>query len=196
MKNLTTVKVHLGCGERHIPGWAHVDLESHPHVDHVGDIRSLPMFGDRSVDIIYACQVLAYFDAEEVKEVLREWTRVLKWGGVLRLSLPNFKVVADLYRAGLPLEWFIGTLYGKRQLTHADGRVIYHRTTYDLASITETLAGAGFGEIREWDWRRTEHAEIDDLSQAYFPHMAKYQGLQWNLNVEGRKLGVAAADQG
>ena len=197
-----TLKLHLGCGERYIPGWTHIDIESWPHVDHVHDIRSLPMIEDSSVDLIYACQVLAYFDVDEVKGVLREWRRVLKWGGVLRLSLPNFKVVADLYRAGLPLEWFLGTLYGKRHLSGnpnpvgGDPRTIYHRTTYDKQSITSALTEAGFGEVREWDWRSTEHSDIDDLSQAYFPHMAKYTGISWNLNIEGRKLHVAATDEG
>jgi hypothetical protein len=37
------------------------------------------------------------------------------------------------------------------------------------------------------DWRATEHAGIDDYSQAYFPHMDKEFGIQVSLNVEARK---------
>ncbi len=182
------LKVHLGCGSRHIPGWVHVDLEPWGHVDHVQDIRALPMFDDQSVEIIYCCQALAYFDENEVKGVLKEWRRVLRAGGTLRLSVPNFAVVAKMYLAGLPLVWFIGTLYGMRSPAFKGNATIYHRTTYDLKSIIDTLEDAGFVNVRTWDWRLTEHAVVDDLSQAYFPHMAKYDGIPWNLNVEANKL--------
>jgi predicted SAM-dependent methyltransferase len=90
-----------------------VDQVHFPHVDHVQDIRSLSNFPAGSASLIYACQVIEYFDREEVLEVLRDWKRVLAPGGILRLSVPNFAVMARLYQAGLPLEWFLGTLYGK-----------------------------------------------------------------------------------
>ncbi|PYQ00216.1 MAG: methyltransferase, partial [Acidobacteria bacterium] len=71
------MKLHLGCGKRYIPGFVHVDVADLPHIDHRGDVRSLPMFKDESTELVYACHVLEYFDRVEVVDVLREWHRVL-----------------------------------------------------------------------------------------------------------------------
>ena len=179
------LKLHVGCGKRFIPGFVHVDQVAFPHVDHVQDIRKLANFADNSAGLIYACQVIEYFDREEVIEVLRDWRRVLAPGGILRLSVPNFSVICKLYQAGLKLDWFLGTLYGRI----SDGRngFVYHRTTYDASSLHELLDRLGFIEIRCWDWRETEHAAVDDFSQAYFPHMEKEHGMLYNLNMQGKK---------
>ena len=127
---MTTMKIHLGCGKRFIPGFVHVDSVSFPHVDHVADIRRLHMLSDASADLLYACQVIEYFDREEVGTVLKEWKRVLRPGGTLRVSVPNFAVIVKLYKTGLPLEWFLGTLYGK--IPDERGGFQYHRTIYDF----------------------------------------------------------------
>jgi ubiquinone/menaquinone biosynthesis C-methylase UbiE len=179
------LKLHVGCGKRHIPGFVHVDRVEFPHVDHVRDIRDLSIFADGSADLVYACQVIEYFDREEVGAVLREWRRVLAPSGVLRLSVPDFAVITRLYAAGLPLEWFLGTLYGK--IADGAGGSIYHRTTYDEPSLRRVLTDAGFDYVERWDWRATEHASVDDFSQAYFPHMEKDRGVLWNLNMQARR---------
>jgi len=179
------MKLHLGCGKRHIPGFVHVDQVAFPHVDHVQDIADLRNFADGSAALIYACQVIAYFDREQVVPVLREWKRVLAPGGVLRLSVPNFAVLCKLYQTGLGLDWFLGTLYGR--IPDGQGGHVYHRTTYDEPSLRALLEGLGFAEVRHWDWRRTEHAAVDDFSQAYFPHMEKDRGILFNLNMEATK---------
>lgn len=179
------VKLHLGCGKRFIPGFVHVDTVAFPHIDHVQDIRALPQFEENSVELIYACQVLTYFDREEVVDVLAEWRRVLKPGGILRLSVINFETIVRLYNDGFPLERFLGWLYGK--WTDDRGGFVYERTTYDLPSMTTVLTNAGFEHVELWDWRTTEHAEVDDYSQAYIPHMDKENGLLVNLNIQARK---------
>jgi predicted SAM-dependent methyltransferase len=180
-----SLKLHIGCGKRFIPGFVHIDQVVFPHVDHVQDIKRLPSFADNSASLIYACQVIEYFDREEVVGVLSEWLRVLAPNGVLRLSVPNFTVISRLYQAGFKLELFLGTLYGR--IPDGKGGFAYHRTTYDERSLRDLLSELGFKETRLWDWRETEHAHIDDFSQAYFPHMDKERGMLFNLNIEARK---------
>jgi SAM-dependent methyltransferase len=179
------LKLHIGCGKRFIPGFVHIDQVAFPHVDHVQDIRKLANFPDNSAGLIYACQVIEYFDREEVIDVLTDWRRVLAPGGILRLSVPNFAVICKLYQAGFKLDWFLGTLYGRIP----DGKTgfAYHCTTFDEQSLRELLGKLGFTEIRCWDWRETDHAAVDDFSQAYFPHMEKERGILFNLNMQGEK---------
>ncbi len=63
----------------------------------------------------------------------------------------------------------------------------YHKMIFDEALLTDLLCDAGFGEIRWWDWRKTEHTDVDDFSQAYLPHMDKENGRLMSLNLEGVK---------
>lgn len=75
------MKLHLGCGKRHIPGFVHIDAVDYPHVDHVATIDNLSFIADDSVDVIYNCHVLEHFKRRDVGRVLRVWHRVLKPGG-------------------------------------------------------------------------------------------------------------------
>ena len=179
------LKLHIGCGKRFIPGFVHIDQVTFDHVEYKQDIRTLDRFSDESASLIYACQVIEYFDREEVMDVLQEWKRVLAPGGIIRLSVPNFEVITKLYSAGLSLEWFLGTLYGK--IDDGKGGHVYHRTTYDHKSLEKILTDSGFRNVALWDWREVEHGHIDDFSQAYFPHMQKERGILFNLNLEAKK---------
>lgn len=182
------MKLHLGCGKRFIPGFVHVDVADLPHIDHRTDVGSLPMFKDESATLVYACHVLEYFDRLQVVDVLREWHRVLAHGGIVRLAVPDFAALVEAYRRSGDLSRVLGPLYGRIEVPAGDGpRVLYHRTVYDFESLRATLESVGFRNARRWDWRRTEHSDYDDFSQAYVPHMDKEHGLLISLNVEADK---------
>jgi len=181
-------KLHLGCGRRYIPGFIHVDLDDFPHVDYRHDVRTLPEYGDDAVGLIYACHVLEYFDRVEVLEVLREWRRVLAPGGTLRVAVPDFAALVEVYRKYGELGRVVGPLYGRISVRTPQGpAVAYHRTTYDFESLDAVLREAGFENARRYDWRATEHSQIDDFTQAYMPHMNKDHGLLIGLNVDADK---------
>jgi len=78
------MKLHLGCGKRFLKGYLHIDIDLHDHIDIQTSIDKLPMIQDSTVDVIYTCGVLEYFDIEEVNTVLQEFKRVLKVGGILK----------------------------------------------------------------------------------------------------------------
>ena len=182
-------KLHLGCGWRNFGNdWIHIDGGDYEHLDH-NDITKLP-YKDETVDVIYASHVLEYFDREEAVEVLAEWTRVLKKGGVLRIAVPDFEAMAIIYVMNkntinkVGLKSFLGPLYGK--MTMGD-QTIYHKTTYDFDELSSVLESVGIQNVARYDWRNTEHSEFDDHSQAYIPHMDKENGTLISLNVEGIK---------
>ena len=190
------VKVHLGCGRRFIPGFVHVDIADFDHIDHRCDIRTLPFFDADSVDLLYASHVVEYFDRAEVTAVLAEWRRVLKVGGVLRLAVPDFEALAEVYRQSGDLGLILGPLYGHmRPGGDDDPLVIYHKTVYDFAQLSAILHAAGFEDARRYDWRHTVHKDHDDHSQAYIPHMDKTQGRLISLNVEAQKSAAAPQEK-
>jgi predicted SAM-dependent methyltransferase len=178
------LKLHLGCGKRVLPGFVHVDRADFPHIDYRSGVDRLPMFGNDSAELIYSSHVLEYFDRFEARAVIEEWKRVLSPGGMLRVAVPDFEALADIYFRDRNLDLILGPLYGRME---AGGRTIYHRTVYDFAALRALLEGAGFEQVRHYDWRETIHRDVDDHSQAYIPHMDKEHGTLVSLNVECRK---------
>lgn len=178
------IQLHLGCGKRNFGDpWIHIDGGDHPHL--VGhDITKLD-YSDNSVDLIYSSHVIEYFDRDEVVPVLKEWYRVLRPSGRLRLAVPNFTMLACMYCDGeINLSQVLGPLYGKMPMGDS---TIYHKTTYDRASLTALLESVGFHSVYEYDWKTTTHADYDDHSQAFIPHMDKKNGKLISLNLEARK---------
>jgi predicted SAM-dependent methyltransferase len=178
------VCIHLACGKRHIPGWIHVDVDDYPHVDYRHAVEALPMFPDDYADLVYNSHQIAYYDRVEVQDVLEEWRRVLKPGGILRLSTPDFAKVVEVYLRNRDLAEHLGFLHGRYETQCG---AIYYRTVYDYASLQATLLRAGFRAVRRYDWRETIHRDHDDYAQAYLPHMDKRNGTMMSLNVEALK---------
>lgn len=187
---MSGMKVHLGCWHRIIPGFVHVDLCDMPHVEHKSSIDNLPFFADGSAQLIYCSHALEYFDRDQALDVLREWYRVLAPGGLLRLAVPDFEALIKVYQTSGALANVLGPLYGKMAISsNGSPATLYHKTTYDEASLRVLLRQCGFVNPELWDWRTTEHADVDDHSQAYFPHMQKETGILVSLNLQARKPG-------
>lgn len=183
-------KVHLGCGEKFLPGYTHVDLADFDHIDFKHDIKSLPMFENESIDVIYSSHTFEYFDREEAIKALNAWRRVLKSGGILRLAVPNFEALIDVYLQTNEIERVIGPLYGRWKIPGSN-KIVYHKTVYDFKSLSNLLESNGFNNVRLWDWKEVFQGELegfDDYSQAYFPHMRKEDGLLISLNIEADRI--------
>lgn len=176
------MKLNLGSGARLFPGFINVDIRDIPGIDRREDVISLPSFETESADLIYACHVLEHFHRHDRKAALHRWLDVLKPGGTLRIAVPDFDKVICLLQTGVSLNRLIGFLYGGQ-----DYEYNFHYYCWNFNSITEDLEEIGFSNIRRYDWRKTEHADIDDYSQSYWPHMQKETGLLMSLNVEATK---------
>jgi len=141
------------------------------------------MFKDNSVSEIYAAHVFEYFTRENAVKVLREWHRTLKYEGILRLSVPDFQSLVDVYTRFRNLTLVHGLLYGNMLV---EGSEIWHRTVYDEASLSTLLLSTGFRGIRKWDYREFFPEGYDDYSAAYIPHMDT-SGILVSLNLMGVK---------
>ena len=176
------MKLHLGCGKRFIPGFIHIDAIDYPHIDHVSTIDNLSFIEEQTVDLIYNCHVLEHFKRRDVRRVLNEWNRILKPEGILRISVPDFAVICELYTKHNDLKMIIGSVFGRQDYLYN-----IHYNIFDYNTLKSELEASGFTKVRRYDWRDTEHAGIDDFSQAYIPHMDKDNGVLISLNVECEK---------
>jgi predicted SAM-dependent methyltransferase len=175
------IKLHLGCGTKHLEGYTNIDIRYLPGVDEVNNIRFLRNYKNDSIDVIYACHVLEHFGRWEYKTVLNRWFEILKPGGILRLAVPNFESVVQFYNKTGDLKTLMGILYGGQDYDEN-----YHYITFDFNSLSTDLKEVGFNKIATYDLYTTEHSNIDDFSNAYLPHMDK-NGILMSLNIEAIK---------
>lgn len=172
------IKLHLGCGTKHIEGFTNIDIRYLPGVDEVNNIRFLRNYKHNSVDIIYACHVLEHFGRWEYTSVLNRWFEILKPGGKLYLAVPNFESIVNYYNKTCDLKTIMGLLYGGQDYDEN-----YHYITFDKLSMTYDLEKIGFRFITDYDRDKTSHKDTDDFSNAYLPHMDKENGILMSLNL-------------
>lgn len=182
------MKLHLGCGKRNFEGWTNVDLADFPHIHYQTSVDDLHMIADGSCEIIYSSHTIEYFCRNEIDTVLGEWRRCLKPGGALRIAVPDFDALVEVYCETGDLSLILGPLYGKMKInTNREECYLFHKTVYNFSDLKTKLEENGFGKVRRYDWRKVEHSHYDDHSQAYIPHMDKENGRLISLNVEGVK---------
>jgi len=177
------MKLHIGCGKRFIQGYKHVDIISYEHIDFVQDAMDLHLIQNETVSEIYACHVLEHFKRHQIETVLIEWNRVLKVGGVLRLSVPNFNAIIEEYLQHGDISKLQGLLYGGQTYDYN-----FHHVVFDLEHITLLLVNAGFGNVNTYNWQDFLPPNFDDFSRAYLPHLDT-NGRLMSLNIVATKIG-------
>ena len=174
------MRLHLGAGWRYLTGWRHLDITDRPHIDFVGSVADLSRFDSGTVNEIYASHLLEYFSQAEALDVLREWRRVLVEGGRVRVAVPGFEALIQIYESAGDLSAIMGPLFGEMD---SDAGKIYHKSVYDEPSLSNLLTRAGFHDVQKYDpveFLAEIDENYDDHSLAFFPHFDR-NGIQVSL---------------
>lgn len=168
------VKLNLGAGNTSLPGFENWDLKQGK--------QAFPLaLPDGSVDEIYASHILEHFPRAKSLDVLREWVRVLKPGGRIRIAVPDMdKIITSYGRkdkvrfrltdgtekiADAPWEaWLFGG--------QTDAFDI-HYTGWNRDKLGRAMAAVGLVDISDWQ------AEIADCAK--LPISTNLQGLKREL---------------
>lgn len=89
------------------------DIREDIKPDVVCDVRYLPVENE-TFDIVFSSHTLEHFGWTSVDRVLKEWTRVLKIGGELRLVVPNLRHVAQRILDDNLIPTDLWVLYGEQ----------------------------------------------------------------------------------
>lgn len=151
------LRLNLGCGDKILPEYVNVDVvESRRGMrpDILCDLHSLTPFADNSADEILSVHVVEHFWRWEVRDILKEWVRVLKPGGKMLLECPNLESACREFledpglraredQQGQRTMW---VFYGDPAWKDP---YMVHRWGYTPHSLGQLLAEVGLVDIRQ-----------------------------------------------
>ena len=174
------VLVHIGCGKKNSPEFINVDARPFAHVHIVtDDVTCLPDFSDGTVDLVYMCHILEHIKRNDLKDVLSEMKRVLKDGGVLRLSVPDFDRLIDVYNdSGKDINAISHQLMGGQ-----DDEYNIHYSVFNYQRLSELLKEVGFQNVVSWDPDNCQYHNFKDRASRKMNVNGKEHMISLNLEA-------------
>ncbi len=171
--------LHLGCGSINHPEFINIDGAPFSHVHYVRAIDDLSPFKDETINLIYASHCLEHFSYLEVPNILLDWFRKLKPGGILRLSVPDFEQIVCIYLENdRNIDTIIGPLMGGQ-----GNKFDFHQIVFNSRKLKELLIDAGFKDVREWCPHSSKPGDLDDWSVRQIPVSGKHYSISLNLEA-------------
>ena len=159
------LKLNIGGGDPKKGGFA--EREGYVLIDRSVGKEAYPLdYPDGSVDEIVASHILEHFPYEDTMDVLRDWVRALKPGGLLKVAVPDFKWLAKAYLAQHDVN-IQGIVMGG----HTDEND-HHGSIFDTDTLKEMLARVGLQRIGKWKSDAQDCARFDFSCNCmgYKPH--------------------------
>ncbi len=165
--------LHIGAGPKRLEGWLNTDLIG-------GDVhldleRTLPL-PDASLAYVFGEHVIGALSEQAAMRLLRELHRVLRPGGVLRLTTPDLEKLIAIYRDENPVvarEDYARYLDAATGRPHATSCQLFNdvvrlwgiRYTYDEDDLTRRLRETGFADIERVEPGESRHAALRGLER-------------------------------
>jgi len=204
------LKVNLGSGVTALPDWDNLDISYNiwlsrvpilkkflyklrliddisfrtnwpSYIRRYNVLKGLP-YEDYSVDYIYSSHLLEHLTREQAIKLLKECYRVLKRGGIIRIVVPDLKLLAEKYLQN-DYKFFkaekneplankflteIGLEYEKQSklLTCLYNRFVgveRHKWMWDFNSLSFELKRCGFKSVEKREFRKGKVPDIEIL---------------------------------
>lgn len=149
------IRLHVGSGAQHLPGFLNVDLRPFPGVDLVADVTEGLELDDDSVEAVFAEHFLEHLPVGKAVDFLVEVRRVLEPTGWLRLSTPNLDWV---WKTHYRLE---ATEEEKRAFAVMMNRAFHgweHKFLWNRETLARALEAVGFDDLQ---WRRYGESDLE-----------------------------------
>lgn len=111
------LKLNLGCGNKHKPGYLNIDIQEPCDLKH--DLRTPLPFADGSVDEIFSeSNTICLFSRKEWQRLKKEITRVLKDGGKLEVLFLDLEYILKAFlenKEGQRWGWWWQTIFSAQE---------------------------------------------------------------------------------
>ena len=160
----TTPKLHIGCGTHVLPGWLNADSyiqDPTLPVCRFDAAQRFP-FADETFAYVFSEHMIEHISYSAGRHMLSECLRVLRPGGVLRLSTPDLDFLLDLRRpdkSPLQLEYIrwaaetntpgVPDPTNEVFLINNFVRDWGHTFIYDEKTLVQSLQATGFRQLRK-----------------------------------------------
>ena len=185
LKNSKEVKLYLGCGANHQDGYLNIDNRYTKGADIVASIKWCQKKFLGKCDEIYISHILEHFGQPgkrmergngSVLGFLDIMNSMLKPTGVLRIAVPDFEAISELYfKKKISLyPRLVGRLCGEQ-----DYKGNTHKCIFDKDFLIFCLKNTGFTDCKEWDPKK-EGFQYDSSFD-------EIDGVRTSLNILARK---------
>ena len=173
-------RIHLGAGDINIQGWINIDSRNFKHIHIVDQDFKLKEFTDESVSEIYLCHVLEHFSFKESLSLIEKLYKKLCKGGVIRISVPDFSKLQEIYEKSKNLDQIKYAIMGGQNYEND-----FHKSIYDFKILSELLNKANFKDAIVWNSKKDFGIELNDWSNgAYNVNNKK---IKISLNIKAIK---------
>jgi predicted SAM-dependent methyltransferase len=194
-------RVNAGCGDLFTENWLNIGLFSNrfipygtvkqvgaAYVMHFDLTEDLPLEAN-AVQYLYASHFIEHLAFDQAQEFLRRCHRVMRQGGILRLTTPDLELWVRKYSEN-DLEFFerfyqieqsYPDLATKGQILVGQIRGWTHRWFYDYLSLEDILIRAGFSHVAKREALESSIPDIEKLEPC-----SEFR-LMETLYVEARK---------
>ena len=193
------LRLHIGCGGHHIPGW--INLDNYPAPLAVNVQRGIPL-PNRSARYVFLSHLLEHlFYPDQSDCLLSEIRRVLAPDGVVRIVVPDIEQCINAYVAN-DREFFAARrkhwTWLPSDMTRLESFLAYagvgptprhlfenHKFGYDFETLHSCLVRAGFVNVRRCRFQESPHEPLrvdHESSNA----QAQHSGGHYSLFVEAQ----------
>ena len=228
----TLVRLNVGCGPTPTEGWINYDnswsvrLAAHARLvsvlakaglisdaqRHFCEVarRTGIRFGtaeaighaNATVDVLYSSHMLEHLDRATGQQFLAEAYRVLKPGGVVRIAVPDLRMLVDRYNSDGDADRLVeASLLATEQPKTVIAKLRYlvlgsrhHAWMYDARSLIAALERAGFESARSLDAGTTTIADPGALDLLERAHESVYVEARRPAGDGARQADVAQTD--
>ena|GEM_PF-835772 len=169
------MKLNLGSGDVPLIGYVNVDRcyggdkRLDARIQLRGEIYPLA-FADSEADEIRASHCLEHLPWRDTMNAIKEWVRVLKPGGVLKIAVPDFEWICRQYLAEVDTDAAREPRLTAYLMGGQKDENDYHKAIFDARGLKSGMELAGLVDVGPWDGDR------NDCS-----------GLAVSLNLQGTK---------
>ncbi len=163
--------LEIGPGPEPVEGFETLNLHGFGDADYVADATKPLPFEDDTFEVVYASHIIEHVAWYQLKDVVKEWVRILKPGGRLDIWTPDgLKICKAFVEAELeggerfkedgwwknnegqdPCLWANGRVFTFGDGTGTTQSSNWHRALFSPRFLRELLEATGLEDVREMD---------------------------------------------